>query len=165
MWVRTVLTNKSCKEYFILEFICLFCQCSLRNHRDYLQSINCNFKYSCYIFKWITYVLSFHRRYLFPLPKSRFIWCPNKTIPHISVVLLCTSIRWFFVIKKFKMFAFRWKFSLVISGLTKTLTKINEMRPTIPELERDYFESLHIVLDTLEKCLSAKAQVRINVCF
>jgi neurofibromin 1 len=47
----------------------------------------------------------------------------------------------------------------VISGLTKTLTKINEMRPTIPELERDYFESLHIVLDTLEKCLSAKAQV------
>ena len=63
------------------------------------------------------------------------------------------------------MFAFRWKFSLVISGLTKTLTKINEMRPTIPELERDYFESLHIVLDTLEKCLSAKAQVRINVCF
>ena len=48
----------------------------------------------------------------------------------------------------------------MISGLTKTLTKINEMRPTIPELERDYFESLHIVLDTLEKCLSAKAQVR-----
>lgn len=33
------------------------------------------------------------------------------------------------------------------------------MRPQIPELEKDYFESLHIVLDTLEKCLAAKAEV------
>ncbi len=53
----------------------------------------------------------------------------------------------------------KWKFSLVISGLTKMLTNINEMRPhpPIPELERDYYESLHIVLDTLEKCLSSQA--------
>jgi neurofibromin 1 len=53
----------------------------------------------------------------------------------------------------------KWKFSLVISGLTKILQKINEMRPhpQIPELERDYYESLHIVLDTLEKCLSSQA--------
>ena len=53
----------------------------------------------------------------------------------------------------------KWKFTLVISGLTKILTKINEMRPhpQIPELERDYYESLYIVLDTLEKCLSSPA--------
>ena len=51
----------------------------------------------------------------------------------------------------------KWKFSLVISGLTKTLTNINEMRPqSIPDFERDYHESLLIVLDTLEKCLSSQ---------
>ncbi len=51
----------------------------------------------------------------------------------------------------------RWKFSLVISGLTKILTKINEMRSTqLPDFERDYYESLIIVLDTLEKCLNSE---------
>ena len=55
----------------------------------------------------------------------------------------------------------KWKFTLVISGLTKILTKINEMRPhpQIPELERDYYESLYIVLDTLEKCLREAVQL------
>ena len=49
----------------------------------------------------------------------------------------------------------KWKFSLVISGLTKTLTKIGEMKPQqIPEFERDYHDSLIIVLETLEKCLT-----------
>lgn len=52
----------------------------------------------------------------------------------------------------------KWKFSLVISGLTKTLTKINEMKPQLPHLEKGYYESLIIVLDTLEKCLSLQAQ-------
>lgn len=53
----------------------------------------------------------------------------------------------------------KWKFSLVISGLTRILTKINEMRSSqLPEFERDYYESLLIVLDTLEKCLTSQAQ-------
>lgn len=49
------------------------------------------------------------------------------------------------------------KFSLVISGLTRIMVKINEMRQTNPDFERDYLESLVIVLDTLEKCLSLQA--------
>ena len=52
----------------------------------------------------------------------------------------------------------KFKFSLVISGLTKILQRINELRPTHTEFERDYNESLLIVLDTLEKCLSSQAQ-------
>ena len=52
----------------------------------------------------------------------------------------------------------KFKFSLVISGLTKILQRINELRPTHTEFERDYNESLVIVLDTLEKCLSSQAQ-------
>ena len=51
----------------------------------------------------------------------------------------------------------KFKFSLVISGLTKILQRINELRPTHTEFERDYYESLLIVLDTLEKCLSSQA--------
>lgn len=47
----------------------------------------------------------------------------------------------------------RWKFSLVITGLTKTLTKINDM--SLPP-DRDYYDSLLIVLDTIEKCLSSE---------
>ena len=50
----------------------------------------------------------------------------------------------------------KWKFTLVISGLTKILQRINELRPTHAEFERDYYESLLIVLDTLEKCLSSQ---------
>ena len=50
----------------------------------------------------------------------------------------------------------KFKFSLVISGLTKILQRINELRPTHAEFERDYYESLLIVLDTLEKCLSSQ---------
>ena len=52
----------------------------------------------------------------------------------------------------------KFKFSLVISGLTKILQRINELRPSHMEFERDYYESLLIVLDTLEKCLSSQAQ-------
>ena len=51
----------------------------------------------------------------------------------------------------------KFKFSLVISGLTKILQRINELRPTHTEFERDYYESLLIVLDTLDKCLSSQA--------
>ena len=53
----------------------------------------------------------------------------------------------------------KFKFSLVISGLTKILQRINELRPTHAEFERDYYESLLIVLDTLEKCLSSQVFV------
>ena len=52
----------------------------------------------------------------------------------------------------------KFKFSLVISGLTKILQRINELRPSHMEFERDYYDSLLIVLDTLEKCLSSQAQ-------
>ena len=52
----------------------------------------------------------------------------------------------------------KFKFSLVISGLTKILQRINELRPSHLEFERDFNESLLIVLDTLEKCLSSQAQ-------
>ncbi|XP_049859509.1 neurofibromin isoform X2 [Schistocerca gregaria] len=55
----------------------------------------------------------------------------------------------------------RYRFSLVISGLTKILQRVNEMFPTVvgqrphgPDIERNCYESLVIVLDTLEKCLS-----------
>ena len=53
----------------------------------------------------------------------------------------------------------KFKFSLVISGLTKILQRINELRPTHAEFERDYYESLLIVLDTLEKCLSSQVLI------
>nr|XP_046916512.1 neurofibromin-like isoform X2 [Dermatophagoides farinae] len=55
------------------------------------------------------------------------------------------------------------KFSLVISGLTKTLHTVNEMfisqrsqihGPIQPEFERNFYESQLLLLDTLEKCLS-----------
>ena len=40
------------------------------------------------------------------------------------------------------------------------LFQINEMRPAaLPDFERDYHESLLIVLDTLEKCLSMQANL------
>jgi len=52
----------------------------------------------------------------------------------------------------------KFKFSLVISGLTKMLTKISEMpSASLPEFEREHYESQLIVLDTLEKCLSSQA--------
>ena len=51
----------------------------------------------------------------------------------------------------------KFKFSLVISGLTKILQRINELRATHTEFERDYYESLLIVMDTLERCLSSQA--------
>ncbi|KAL0809300.1 hypothetical protein ABMA28_011514 [Loxostege sticticalis] len=58
----------------------------------------------------------------------------------------------------------RHRFSLVISGLTKILQRINELyQPTISsgvnrptELEKGYHDSLVIVLDTLEICLSSQ---------
>ncbi|XP_072156372.1 neurofibromin isoform X3 [Bemisia tabaci] len=57
----------------------------------------------------------------------------------------------------------RYRFSLVISGLTKILTRVNELhaavtngggRPHGPDMERNCRESLIIILDTLEKCLN-----------
>ncbi|CAH1393434.1 unnamed protein product [Nezara viridula] len=56
----------------------------------------------------------------------------------------------------------RHKFSLVISGLTKILQRVNETyisvnsvpRPHGADIERNCYESLLIVLDTLEQCLS-----------
>ncbi|XP_023718196.1 neurofibromin isoform X5 [Cryptotermes secundus] len=56
----------------------------------------------------------------------------------------------------------RHRFSLVISGLTKILQRVNELflsvvsgpRPHGPDMELNCYESLLIVLDTLEKCLS-----------
>ncbi|XP_066962551.1 neurofibromin isoform X3 [Macrobrachium rosenbergii] len=56
----------------------------------------------------------------------------------------------------------RYKFNLVISGLYKILQKVNDMFVTFfqrshgPDLEKNYYESLLIVLDTLEKCLSSQ---------
>ncbi|XP_077293081.1 neurofibromin 1 [Arctopsyche grandis] len=60
----------------------------------------------------------------------------------------------------------RHRFSLVISGLTKILQRVNEGflsacsgnvgRPQFSEVERSFYESLIIVLDTLEKCLSSQ---------
>ncbi|XP_014247194.1 neurofibromin isoform X2 [Cimex lectularius] len=54
----------------------------------------------------------------------------------------------------------RYKFSLVISGLTKILQRVNESyvtaisKPHEKDFERNCYESLLIVLDTLEQCLS-----------
>ncbi|XP_077511291.1 neurofibromin 1 isoform X3 [Amblyomma americanum] len=55
----------------------------------------------------------------------------------------------------------KYKFSLVISGLTKILHSVNEVfvyqrthSPIQPEFEKNFYESQLIVLDTLEKCLS-----------
>ncbi|XP_060809014.1 neurofibromin [Amyelois transitella] len=59
----------------------------------------------------------------------------------------------------------RHRFSLVIAGLTKILQRVNELyQPTIStglnrpqtELEKGYHDSLVIVLDTLEICLSSQ---------
>ncbi|EFX74727.1 hypothetical protein DAPPUDRAFT_307021 [Daphnia pulex] len=50
----------------------------------------------------------------------------------------------------------KYKFSLVISGLTKILQRVNESRTHGPDYEKNYYESLLIVLDTLEKCLSGQ---------
>lgn len=54
----------------------------------------------------------------------------------------------------------RYRFSLVISGLTKMLQRVNEMVPTVggqrsfsTEQDRYCYESIVIVLDTLERCL------------
>lgn len=54
----------------------------------------------------------------------------------------------------------RYRFSLVISGLTRMLQRVNEMtpntnnqRPFQPK-DQDRQESIIIVLDTLEKCLA-----------
>ncbi|XP_047513398.1 neurofibromin isoform X4 [Pieris napi] len=59
----------------------------------------------------------------------------------------------------------RHRFSLVISGLTKILQRVNELyQPTLAtcvtrpltEIEKGYHDSLVIVLDTLEICLSSQ---------
>jgi len=54
----------------------------------------------------------------------------------------------------------RFRFSLVISGLTKMLQRVNELTPStssqrpFQSKEQDRQESIIIVLDTLEKCLA-----------
>ncbi|XP_075746616.1 neurofibromin isoform X3 [Rhipicephalus microplus] len=55
----------------------------------------------------------------------------------------------------------KYKFSLVISGLTKILHSVNDVfvyqrthSSIQPEFEKNFYESQLIVLDTLEKCLS-----------
>ncbi|XP_034140134.1 neurofibromin-like [Drosophila guanche] len=49
----------------------------------------------------------------------------------------------------------RYRFSLVISGLTKMLQRVNEAAlQNRYEPERCYFESLVIILTTLERCLT-----------
>ncbi|GFU45090.1 neurofibromin [Nephila pilipes] len=51
----------------------------------------------------------------------------------------------------------KYRFSLVIAGLTKILHSVNEMRlhsQFQPEFEKNFYESQLIVLDTLERCLS-----------
>ncbi|CAL4066374.1 unnamed protein product, partial [Meganyctiphanes norvegica] len=50
----------------------------------------------------------------------------------------------------------KFKFAQVISGLYKILQRVTEMRPHGPDFEKNYYESLLIVLDTLEKCLSSQ---------
>lgn len=54
----------------------------------------------------------------------------------------------------------RYRFSLVISGLTKMLQRVNELTPSTSgqrpfhTMDHDRQESIIIVLDTLEKCLA-----------
>ncbi|KFM78368.1 Neurofibromin, partial [Stegodyphus mimosarum] len=53
----------------------------------------------------------------------------------------------------------KYRFSLVIAGLTKILHSVNEMRQHSqfqPEFEKNFYESQLIVLDTLERCLSGQ---------
>ncbi|KAG1714683.1 Neurofibromin [Nymphon striatum] len=49
------------------------------------------------------------------------------------------------------------KFFIVINGLTKILHTVNDLKPPVlssSDLEKNYYESLLIVLDTIEKCLN-----------
>ncbi|XP_029652888.1 neurofibromin-like [Octopus sinensis] len=49
-----------------------------------------------------------------------------------------------------------YKFSLVINGLTKILQSISNTRLNGPEVERNFFESQLIILDTLEQVLNSQ---------
>ncbi|CAH1800649.1 unnamed protein product [Owenia fusiformis] len=48
------------------------------------------------------------------------------------------------------------KFSIVLSGLTKTLQLVDSMRIYGAEAERNFYESQLIILDTLEQCLNGQ---------
>ncbi|GAB6033713.1 Neurofibromin 1 [Chamberlinius hualienensis] len=50
----------------------------------------------------------------------------------------------------------RYKFSLVITGLTKILQSVNEMRLHVNDFEKNFYESELIILDAIEKCLSGE---------
>ncbi|XP_050410069.1 neurofibromin isoform X2 [Patella vulgata] len=50
----------------------------------------------------------------------------------------------------------KYKFSLVINGLTKTLQSVAQMKIIGPEAERNYFESQLIILDTLKDVLNSQ---------
>ncbi|KAF8561216.1 hypothetical protein P879_06676, partial [Paragonimus westermani] len=52
----------------------------------------------------------------------------------------------------------RCKFSLVVSGLTKMLQSIGGMPVYGPDAERNFCDSLLIVLETLEKCLTCQTR-------
>ncbi|KAF5396473.1 Neurofibromin, partial [Paragonimus heterotremus] len=52
----------------------------------------------------------------------------------------------------------RCKFSLVVSGLTKMLQSIGGMPVYGPDAERNFCDSLLIVLETLEKCLTCQSR-------
>ncbi|THD27494.1 Neurofibromin [Fasciola hepatica] len=52
----------------------------------------------------------------------------------------------------------RCKFSLVVSGLTKMLQSIDCMQVYGPDAERNFCDSLLIVLETLEKCLTCQTR-------
>ncbi|CAD5126032.1 DgyrCDS14209 [Dimorphilus gyrociliatus] len=50
----------------------------------------------------------------------------------------------------------KYKFSVVINGLTKTLQSVDSMRIYGPEAERNFYESQIIILDTLEQVLNSQ---------
>ncbi|XP_067682311.1 neurofibromin-like isoform X6 [Haliotis asinina] len=50
----------------------------------------------------------------------------------------------------------KYKFSLVINGLTKTLQSVSQMRIYHPEAERSHYESQLIILDTLKQVLNSQ---------
>lgn len=65
----------------------------------------------------------------------------------------------------------KYRFSLVIAGLTKILQRVIDMimntsngaiKPMGPDMERHCYESLVIVLETLEKCLTCESKDNTN---
>ncbi|KAB7494213.1 Neurofibromin [Armadillidium nasatum] len=57
--------------------------------------------------------------------------------------------------KEYLIHISKYKFSIVLSGLIKMLQKINE-RQHLAEMDKNFYDSILIVLDTIEKCLSCQ---------